>query len=66
MFPYNDINIKLQTPFSRRSQNNKHEILNDGRPIIVINNSNIQMQRYVFILLRHFDMILKSEFLYKF
>lgn len=43
MFPYNDIIMSLlQTSFSRRSENNKRQILTNGRPVIALNNLNIR------------------------
>jgi hypothetical protein len=47
MFTFNDIIMKLpQTPFFRRSLNNKREILNDGRPVILLNNLNFKYFKY--------------------
>jgi hypothetical protein len=43
MFPFNDLIMSLlETPFSRRSENNKRQILNDGRPIVLLYNLNIK------------------------
>lgn len=43
MFPFNDLIMNLlETPFSRRSESNKRQILDDGRPVVSLHNLNIQ------------------------
>lgn len=43
MFPFNDLIVNLlETPFSRRSESNKRQILDDGRPVVSLHNLNIK------------------------